>query len=110
MAEAKTNLMIETFREEAFRKELKKLLKELQIRSTFDTKPSESKGVVIFTGFRSNELEDRLEKAGWKVGNSVSSKTSYVIAANPDEPSSKIQKARELNIPILGRDQINQLL
>ena len=110
MAEAKTNLIIDAFQNEEFRKDLKKLLKELQIRSTFDVKPSEYKGIVVFTGFRSKELEDRVEKAGWKVANSVSSKTSYVIAANQNDSSSKIQKAMELKIPILGRDQINQLL
>jgi DNA ligase (NAD+) len=110
MAEAKTNLIIDAFQDEEFRKDLKKLLKELQICSTFDVKPSEYKGIVVFTGFRSKELEDRVEKAGWKVAHSVSSKTSHVIAANQNGSSSKIQKARELKIPILGRDQINQLL
>jgi len=111
MAEAKTSLMVETFKEEEFRHELKKLLKELKIRSTYlDGDRNESKGTVVFTGFRSPALEQRLEEAGWEIGSSISKKTSYLIADDPNSSSTKLQKARLMNIPILGRNETDQLM
>ena len=46
-----------------------------------------------------DEAKAKIEAAAGKVGASVSSKTSYVVAG--DEAGSKLDKARELNIPIL---------
>ncbi|MBV8864461.1 MAG: NAD-dependent DNA ligase LigA, partial [Acidobacteriaceae bacterium] len=46
-----------------------------------------------------DEAKTKIELAGGKVGASVSSKTSYLVAG--DEAGSKLDKARELNIPIL---------
>ena len=110
MAEAKTKLMIETFKDESFRHELKKLLKELDVKPTYVDGSSVHKGTIVFTGFRSPVWEDRLEKVGWIITNSISRKTSYLIADQPDGTSSKIQKAHALNIPILGKDQLDQLV
>ncbi len=45
------------------------------------------------------EAKAKIEAAAGKVGASVSSKTSYLVAG--DEAGSKLDKARELNIPIL---------
>ncbi len=46
-----------------------------------------------------DQAKAKIEAAGGKVGASVSSKTSYLVAG--DEAGSKLDKARELNIPIL---------
>lgn len=58
---------------------------------------------VVITGFRSADLETNITNIGGKVGSSVSSKTFCVIAADPNESSGKLQKARALNIPIMTR-------
>jgi NAD-dependent DNA ligase len=66
--------------------------------------------IVVFTGFRDANLQKLIEQAGGKIGSSISSKTSLVVTNNPDGASSKLDKARELNIPIVGISDIKEML
>lgn len=66
------------------------------------TSPLKDK-TFVFTGFRDKELERKIEAAGGKITGSVSSKTSYVIAADPNGNSASIVKAQKLDIPVLSR-------
>ena len=52
--------------------------------------------------------KDLIEAAGGKVTGSVSKKTHYVVAG--DEAGSKLDKARELQIPLLDEDALLNLL
>jgi DNA ligase (NAD+) len=62
--------------------------------------------VVVFTGFRNKAWEEAITAAGGKVTTSVSKNTTHVVAANPSEGGSKIEKARALpHIRILSRDE-----
>ncbi|MCU0774711.1 MAG: NAD-dependent DNA ligase LigA [Ideonella sp.] len=54
------------------------------------------------------EAKALLEAAGAKVAGSVSRKTSYVVAGA--DAGSKLDKARELGVPILDEDQMRALL
>jgi len=54
------------------------------------------------------EAKARIETAGGKVGGSVSSKTNYVVAG--EEAGSKLEKARELKIPILDEEGLFAIL
>jgi len=54
------------------------------------------------------EAKEKIETAGGKVSGSVSKKTSYVIAG--DEAGSKLDKARELKIPVLDETGLRKLL
>jgi DNA ligase (NAD+) len=54
------------------------------------------------------EAKARIEEAGGKVAGSVSSKTSYLLAG--EEAGSKLEKARELNVPILDEPGLLALL
>lgn len=58
---------------------------------------------LVFTGFRDKELEKFIVSNGGKVSTSVSSKTFIVIYAD-DLSSSKINKAKTLNITIMDKN------
>lgn len=61
-----------------------------------NTKPF--KGSVCFTGVRSKELEARLESAGWKIVDAVSSTLTVLIVADGEANSmtGKAKKARDV--------------
>jgi len=55
-----------------------------------------------------DEAKSRLEALGAKVAGSVSKKTDYVVAGT--EAGSKLDKARELNVPVLDEQQFLRFL
>ena len=57
--------------------------------------------VIVFTGFRDKELQDEIEEQGSKVTSSVSKNTNVVVTKDINGSSSKLKKARELNIEIM---------
>lgn len=64
----------------------------------------------LFTGFRDKGLEKQIEEKGGKISSSVSSKLTYLVAADPSETSGKLTKAREIGTKIISRDQLLQVL
>ena len=60
------------------------------------------------TRFDRKSAEEMIQARGGKASNSVSKKTSYVVAG--DAAGSKLQKARELGIPVLTEDEFAALL
>jgi len=55
-----------------------------------------------------DDAKERLEKLGAKVAGTVSSKTSYVVVGA--DPGSKLDKAKELGIPVLDDDHFKVFL
>ena len=60
---------------------------------------------IVFTGFRDKEIESILENVGAKITTSVSKDTDIVIAADVNDDSSKVLKAKELKIKLLSKEQ-----
>jgi DNA ligase (NAD+) len=60
--------------------------------------------VVVFSGFRNDELEQYIIENGGKITTSVSKNTTLLIVKDINEESSKITKAKELNIKIIQVD------
>jgi DNA ligase (NAD+) len=60
--------------------------------------------VVVFTGVRNADMEKAIVDGGGVIGSGVSGKTTLIIAKDPSESSSKLNKARETGIPIMGID------
>jgi len=59
---------------------------------------------VVFTGFRAKEWEAQITAVGGNVGTSVSSKTTLVVAADPEKITGKVAEAQKLNLPVMSRE------
>lgn len=60
--------------------------------------------IIVFTGFRNNDLEKEIIERGGHISSSVSSKTSIVVKNDENsERTSKIMEAEKLNIPIMTK-------
>lgn len=57
-----------------------------------------------------NELKADIEKNGGKVTSSVTSKTDYLINNDINSNSSKNKKAKDLNVPIISKEQFISML
>lgn len=53
--------------------------------------------VVVFTGIRSDELENKIIAEGGTIGSGVSSSTTIVVAKDVNSNSGKVKKARTIN-------------
>lgn len=56
-----------------------------------------------------DEIKERIEAAGGKVVDSVSKKTNYLVNNDINSTSSKNQKAKQLNIPIITESQLTEM-
>jgi DNA ligase (NAD+) len=67
---------------------------------------------LVLTGTLQNlsreDAKAKIEAAGGKVSGSVSKKTSFVVAG--EEAGSKLDKARELKVPVLDEAGLMKLL
>lgn len=63
----------------------------------------------VFESISRNDLKKKIEDNGGKVSSSISSKTSYVVAGDKMGPS-KLQKANDLDIPIIDEYKFLQMI
>lgn len=56
------------------------------------------------------ELESKILELGGKLTGSVSKNTNYLLNNDSNSPSSKNQKAKQLNIPIITEDQFLEMI
>lgn len=65
--------------------------------------------IIVLTGFRDKELQNKIEEQGGKIGSTISKNTDFLVVKDQnmiDEPTEKIKKASSLNIKIITRDQL----
>jgi len=63
----------------------------------------------VFEKFNRDELKQSIEDNGGKVGSSISAKTDFVIAGANMGPA-KLEKAKQLGVPIISEDEYLTLL
>jgi DNA ligase (NAD+) len=93
-------------------------LRELGLKMTQDKKAAPVGGLVlagktlVVTGtlkkYGRKEIEDLIKSFGGKATGSVSKKTDYLVAG--DEAGSKLEKARELGVPVLDEAGFDKLI
>ena len=64
----------------------------------------------VFTGFRDKELEEKIVSQGGKIGSSVSKNTSYLVIKDDTVESEKINKAKEIGVKIITKDNLIKLI
>lgn len=65
---------------------------------------------IVFTGFRDNNLSEIIKKNGGIEGSNVSSKTTILVVKDTSSTSSKAEKARNLGVKIMTKDQFERFL
>jgi DNA ligase (NAD+) len=65
---------------------------------------------LVFTGFRSPELEEQVKSEGGKIGSSVSKKTAVLVVKVKGSGSSKEKKALDLGVEVWGREDLENHL
>ena len=76
-----------------------------------DNKLSKYKNkTIVFTGFRDKDIEVKLENAGAIIKNTISGNTDILVTSDISSNSSKIVKAKQLNITILSKDEFYKLI
>jgi DNA ligase (NAD+) len=94
-------------------KEIERLIKvgvEIEVPKSSGKKAVLQGMNIVITGTlpkARDDIKDMIEALGGKSAGSVSKKTSYVLAG--DEAGSKLDKARELGVPVIDWQQFLEL-
>ena len=60
---------------------------------------------VVLTGFREDPIIEFITENGGEIMNTVNSKTSMLVVKDNEYTNIKIEKAKELNVPIMTKDE-----
>lgn len=87
--------------------QFQQFLKDIDGKYSVLHEPQKASGIyqdmkICFTGFRDSELSQFVENNGGELTSGVSKKTNVLVAADVFGESTKIQKAKELNIKIIS--------
>jgi NAD-dependent DNA ligase len=58
----------------------------------------------VFTGVRAKDLEEMIVDQGGTIGGAVNSKTTILVCKDPAGGSSKLKKAADMGVRIVGID------
>lgn len=65
--------------------------------------------IYQFTGIRDKELEAKIEARGGTIGGSVNGKTTHLVAKDPSGGSSKLKKAADMGVKVIGIIEAQEL-
>jgi len=66
--------------------------------------------IWVFTGYRDKAAQQTITENGGTIGSGIKKETTYLVTKDPSKKSNKLEKARELNIKILGPDEMFDIL
>ena len=98
-----------------FKKFYKSIEKYIEIKKENKKKiKSKLNGLtLVFTGFRDKDLEEKAKELDIKITNSVSKNTDYLVVKNEtviEEKTGKVKKALDLNVKIITKDELYNLI
>ena len=67
----------------------------------------------VLTGFRDKDIENKIINLGGKVSNSISKNTHVLVVKDStviDNPTSKVNKAKELGVKIIQKKDVDKFL
>lgn len=107
-----TSVLVNNFDE--FIKFYNKIKSYITLEKKIEIKQSKLTGLtVVLTGFRDNDLQEKLEAIGVKISSSVSKNTDYLVVKDKDtinEGTGKVQKAQDAGVKIITKEQLIKLI
>ena len=107
-----SSVLVNNFDE--FIKFYNKIKSYITLEKKIEIKQSKLTGsTIVVTGFRDNDLQEKLEAIGVKISSSVSKNTDYLVVKDKEtinDGTSKILKAQEAGVKIITKEQLIKLI
>jgi len=107
-----SSVLVNNFDE--FIKFYNKIKSYITLEKKIEIKQSKLTGlIIVVTGFRDNDLQEKLEAIGVKISSSVSKNTDYLVVKDKEtinEGTSKVIKAQEAGVKIITKEQLIKLI
>lgn len=108
LGEAKSNILIDYFKNKDNRKEFFKTIEEIQLIPSYGK--NENKEKIVFSGCRPNdELINYLNNTNYEATDSWNNSAKYLVIPTDNYTSSKVGKAKSKNIPIIALNNQSQI-
>ena len=65
---------------------------------------------VVFSGFRNKDYEKVIKDNGGIIVTTISSATNYLIVKDIDNMTGKVEKAMQLGVKIMSKDELERLM
>lgn len=91
-----------------FKNFIKDLDIDIQNKLNPETYVPTSRKNFVLTGFRSSDIEKKINKMGYNISSNVNKQTIFVITKDLQYESSKLIKAKEFNVKIITLEQFRK--
>lgn len=107
-----SSILVNNFDE--FIKFYNKIKSYITLEKKIEIKQSKLTGLtIVLSGFRDNDLQEKLESIGVKISSSVSKNTDYLVVKDQEtinEGTGKVQKAQDVGVKIITKEQLIKLI